>query len=70
MAETLDHGLEVWEQVLIRPGAPWVPYMTPKARLGARKAIGEAKKWVKDPAKKSKSVRAIPAPIETDRSKH
>jgi hypothetical protein len=71
MAEMLDHGLEVWEHVLIRRGARWRPYMTSKARLGARKAIKKAEAWVKDPTKKSKSVPTVSGGgFETKRSRH
>jgi hypothetical protein len=45
MAETLDNGLELWEQILIRPNAPWRPYVTYRARQGAQKSIEGAEAW-------------------------
>jgi hypothetical protein len=43
MAETLRHGLEIWEQILIRPHARWRPYVTYRARQGAEKSIAAAR---------------------------
>jgi hypothetical protein len=46
MARLMKGGLDTWEHVLIRPGAPWERYVTPEARRGARTAIAEAQKLV------------------------
>jgi hypothetical protein len=34
MAQTIEHGLLTWEEILIQPGEPWSPYVTARARLG------------------------------------
>lgn len=46
MAEAIKRGLETWEHVLIRPGEPWTPYVTPAARSGARRCIADAKAFI------------------------
>ncbi|MPZ24444.1 MAG: hypothetical protein GEU28_13130 [Dehalococcoidia bacterium] len=46
MARLIKRGIDTWEHVLIRPGAPWERYVTPEARRGARAAIAEAQKVV------------------------
>ena len=47
MARTIKRGLPTWEHVLIRPGEPWTPYVTPKARRGAENSIGDATAYIK-----------------------
>lgn len=46
MARLMKAGVDTWEHVLIRPGAPWASYVTPGARRGAKSAIDEAQKLV------------------------
>jgi hypothetical protein len=46
MAQAIKHGLAPWEEVLIRRGEPWTPYVTPGARRGARRAIEDAKAYI------------------------
>jgi hypothetical protein len=48
MAQFMKHRLPIWEEVLIRPGEPWRPYFTPRARLGARRAIEDARAYMQD----------------------
>jgi hypothetical protein len=43
MARVMKAGLPTWEELLIQPGEPWEPYVTPGARRGARAAIADAK---------------------------
>jgi hypothetical protein len=43
MARVMKRGLPTWEDILIRRGEPWTPYVTPKARRGAQWAIADAK---------------------------
>jgi hypothetical protein len=43
MARVMKAGLPTWEDLLIQPGEPWTPYVTPGARRGARAAIADAK---------------------------
>ena len=42
MAQAIKHGLPTWEDVLIRPGEPWTPFVTAGARRGAKKCIKDA----------------------------
>jgi hypothetical protein len=46
MAQAIERGLLTWEDVLIRTGAPWMPYVTPEARRGARLAIATATSYI------------------------
>jgi hypothetical protein len=46
MAQAIKRGLPTWEDVLIRPGQPWTPYVTPGARRGARRAIANATSYI------------------------
>jgi hypothetical protein len=46
MAEAIKRGLHPWEEVLLRRGEPWTPYVTPGARRGARRAIEDAKSYI------------------------
>jgi hypothetical protein len=75
MSETLDHDLEIWEQTLVRPNAPWRPYVTHRARQGAEKSIAAARAWaeVRKDMKRDKRDPVRPLPgggFETKRSKH
>lgn len=46
MAEALKHGLPTWEDVLIRRGQPWTPYVTATARRGAQRCIADARAYI------------------------
>lgn len=46
MAEAIKAGLAPWEEVLIRRGEPWTPYVTRGARRGALRAIEDAKSYI------------------------
>lgn len=46
MAEAIKRDLPTWEHVLIRPGEPWTPYVTPRARRGAQRCIKEATDYI------------------------
>ncbi len=46
MAQAIKNGLSTWEDVLIRRGAPWTPYVTPAARRAAERWIAEAKAYI------------------------
>jgi hypothetical protein len=46
MAQAIKHGLPTLEHVLIRPGEPWTPYVTPGARRGAQRAIADATAYI------------------------
>lgn len=46
MAEALKHGLPTWEDVLIRRGKSWTPYVTPAARRGAQQCIADARAYI------------------------
>ena len=48
MTQLVQHGLPIWEQVVIRPGAPWSDYFnSPRVQEGAERAIEAAKEWAK-----------------------
>ena len=46
MAQAIKAGLHPWEELLVRRGEPWAPYVTPGARQGARRAIEDAKAYI------------------------
>lgn len=46
MARTKKAGLDTWEDVMIRPGQPWTPYITPRAKLGAQECVADAVAYI------------------------
>jgi hypothetical protein len=46
MAQAIKQGVPTWEDVLIRTGAPWTPYVTSGARRGANKCIADATAYI------------------------
>jgi hypothetical protein len=46
MAKVIKRGLPTWEDLLIRPGAPWAPYVTAEGRMGAKRCIADAKAYI------------------------
>ena len=42
IAAAMKAHLPTWEHLLIQPGEPWAPYVTPEAKRGARSAIADA----------------------------
>jgi hypothetical protein len=46
MAQAIKRGLPTLEDVLIRRGEPWTPYVRPACRRGAQTAIADAKAYI------------------------
>ena len=46
MAQAIKHVLPTWEDVLIRKGEPWTPFVTAAARRGSQKCILDAKAYI------------------------
>ena len=46
MARQIKNGLPTWEHILIRPGEPWTPDVTPKARRASRQSIADATAYI------------------------
>lgn len=46
MAQAIKQGLPTWEDVLIRKGEPWTPFVTAAARRGSQKCILDAKAYI------------------------
>lgn len=46
VAQAIKHGLETWEHVFIRPNQPWTPYVTPRARRGAKQCVADAQAYI------------------------
>ncbi len=43
MAHAMKNGHEIWEEILLHKREPWSPYISPKAKLGARKIVDDTK---------------------------
>lgn len=46
MARTIRAGFPTWEEILIRPGEPWSPFVSPAARRGAKQSIADATAYI------------------------